>query len=479
MTGKIMRAAAFVLAVSCLAFCACSLKKSGKKVSEYDPTVTVMELGEEKISLAVFKSLYDNYLPYMQYSGLDPLEDLTSLESFQDWLVDILSDDLVTRHQAKLSGFKLSEEQEKELASEIETGIQGIYDELMKYAEQDFGDDPDIPLETYFEGLVNSESEYHTGTAMSWEDYKEFYAEETRTAYIVNAYREHVCDEFRPTEEYVKSWYDASHENDKANYAEAPEKYKADEENYERSFGEEGVFPVTYVPAGYSRMMHIVVDPHGELPEEHKASITRMEELYGRFSELAFEDALNGTDGHAAEIEKILAEYKELKSATDEQYEEYLSEARLRIEAAYSELRSGKAFADVMLRYTEDRRVVGEDGAPACEAFCEKGELISLRFDSMEDWSRAVKEEFAKLKEGEYSKPFMDGGSFHIVYYASDEPAGDVPLESIRGEIEQLCAESVRDSQWEALLDEWKRDPDLKIETDIIRTVGLKDLDKE
>ena len=84
--------------------------------------------------------------------------------------------------------------------------------------------------------------------------------------------------------------------------------------------------------------------------------------------------------------------------------------------------------------------------------------------------------EFGKLKPGEYSKPFMDDGSFHIIRYVSDEPAGDVSLESLYDQIEAVCMDSVKDSQWEALLDEWKRDPDLEIDLEIIRTVGLEDL---
>lgn len=479
MNRKKLSAALCLITAMIMLLSACSLKKPVKKDSEYDPTVTVMKLGEETVSLAVFRSLYDNYLPYMQHSGLDPLEDKTSLESFQDWLVDILSDDLVTRHQAKLSGFELTEEQENELNKEIESGTQSIYDELMKYAEQDYEDDPSIPLNVYFDSLVNNESEYHTGTAMGWEDYKAFYAQETRTAYTVVAYRDHVCSEFRPTEDYIRNWYDAAHENDKANYTDSPEKYKTDEENYELAEGDGLTFPVTFVPAGYSRIMHIIVSPQGELSDEHKEALARMEELRSEFSELAFEDALNGGNSHSAEIQKILDDYRELKEQTDEQYEQFVSEARSKIEAAFSELTAGRDFADVMLRYTEDAQITGDENKPGCEAFRTKGQLISLRYDCENDWSKAVKDEFAKLKPGEFSKPFMDDGSFHLICYASDEPSGDVALEDIYDQIEAVCTESVKDSQWEALLEEWKRDPELEIELEIIRTIGLKDLDKE
>ncbi|MCR5809234.1 MAG: hypothetical protein K6G56_06685 [Clostridiales bacterium] len=431
------------------------------------------------MTLAEYKALFENYLPYMQYNGIDPLESRSSLDSFQDWLVDVLTDDLVTLYQAKQSGFTLTEEQESELETIINRDIEDISDKLTKYAEQDHGDDPSVSVETYFEGLVNSESEYYTGVAMSWADYQEYFRTKDRESYIVQAYRQKVCGEFEPTREDAAEWYENALENDRTIYTDSPESYKTDEENYELYFGKkDGVYPVTYVPSGYSRIMQIVVAPAGSLSDEYKAKTARLDELKAMYSELAFEDALNGSDEHSGEIEAILNEYRALKEAADEEYELYVSEAREKIEKAYSELLLGKPFNDVMLRYTEDERVTGGADGEGCEAFRIKGELISLAYSGLDDWSDTVKEEFKKLEKGEFSRVFMDEDCFRIIFYAGDEKPGAVDMDDIYEEIKAVCLAEVQDSQWQELLKEWKKDAALTVDIETIRKVGEDSLKK-
>lgn len=465
--------AALIAGTLCLALFGCSL--SEKNTS--DPTTVVVSIGDEKADLAAFKALYDNYLPYMQYYGQDPLSSAAALESFQDWILDSLTNDLVTRYQAKEAGFKLTDEQEEELKKQTDEEIKTVYDRLMKYAEQSFADDPDTSVETYFDGLVNSESEYYTGVALGWEDYKAYYEEQARDAYIVKAYKEFVCREFEPTEADVRSWYESACAADKANYEDSPEKYRKDEELYETSFGViEGAYPITYVPDGYSRMMHIIVTPEGELSDEYVQKLDRMEQLKAEYGELAFSDALSGQALHAQRLQAILDEYSGLKSETDTEFDSFVAGARNKIYMAYGELEEGKPFAEVMLKYTEDERVVGRDGTGGCEAFREKGELISTVHNGPGDWSETIKSEFAKLVKGTYSKVFMDGGSYHIIYYASDEKAGVVGMDSIYDDIKSICLDGVQGSQWEALLEEWKNDPELKVNMDLVRSVGVGDL---
>ena len=478
MNRKITAAACAIMAIG-FALTACSGKKKNSAESA-DPSKTIIRIGDQAVSFASYKALFDNYLPYMQYYGQDPLESESALTSYQDWLVDELTNDLVTVYQAKSAGFKLSDKQEKELKEQTETEINELYDRFMKFAEQSHDDDPSIPVETYFDSIVNEESEYYTGVAMSWEDYKSHYYSEAEKAYIVNAYKESVCREFVPSENDITNWYDAAYENDKANYIDSPEKYKNDEENFEMNFGAgESILPVTFVPEGYSRIMHIVVSPKGELSDEYKAKLKRMEEIKTEYSELAFEDALNGTNKNAGKLASLLSEYKLLKQATEGEYSQYVEEAYEKIRDAYKELASGKPFAEVMAEYTEDKRVVGDGTNEGCETFRTKGELISLRYNGLGDWSEKIKEEFGKLSMGSYSGIFMDGGSYHIVYYASDERSGDVPLEEIHDYIKEVCMVGVRNSQWNDLLSEWKKDPELKIDYDTIRLVGAEEIGKE
>lgn len=473
--GKLLRIGLCLTLAVCSILCSCALDE--KKT--VDMSRTVISIGEEKASLAVFKALFDKYLPYMQTGGQDPLNDKSSLESFQDWILDSISMDMVIRHQAKLAGFKLNDEQEKELSDQTQEEIDELYDRLMEYAEKSFADDQNVTVETYFDGLVNSEAEYCTGIAMSWDDYKEYYRAKARDSYIVRKYKEAVCAEFEPTDDDVMKWYQSAHESDKDKYKEFPEKYKADEELYEQSFGrDDNAYPITYVPAGYARIMHIVINPNGELPSEYHTNKERMNELKAKFNELAFEDAVNSTHTHSERITEIIAEYNRLKDSTDNEFGKYVEDARNKAYMAFGELEHGKVFSDVMLKYTEDERVIGSGTAEGCKSFQTRGELISLEYKSLNDWSEGVKNEFKKLSVGEYSKVFFDNGAYHIIYYAADEASGDVPVDKLYDDIKIVCSKGVQDKQWEALVDEWKNDPELTVDYDSIRSVGIEDLKK-
>lgn len=465
---------------SAVLLCAVLFGCSSKEEHVKDLSEPVITIGEESASLAVFYALYDNYLPYMQMYGRDPTESEAALHAFQDWILDTLADDIVTRHQARMEGFELSQEQEKELAGNTEREIEDIRESLMKKAEQEHDEDPSVSVEMCFEGLVNSESEYYTGFSLGWEDYKNYYREHSRDAYIVEAYKEFVSSQFEPTEKDVMDWYEAANKSDRNKYAQSPEAYRDDEELYETSFGKsKDAVPVTFVPKGYCRMMHIIVTPQGELSEDYAKNIARMNELESEYGRLALLDGLKGSDENAARMAELLNEYTSLKAVTDEEFAAYSGSAKAKIESAYAELESGKPFAEVMLRYTEDERVVGSEDSNGCEAFRTKGELICLDIDSLHDWSPAVKSEFKSLSRGRYSEVFIDGGSFHLIYYASDEEPGDVPAERLYEDMKAVCAEKVRETQWEALLDEWKNDPELVINMELVRSVGMNELKRK
>lgn len=446
-------------------------------LEEIDPTTPILTIGDEKISFAIYKALYESYLPYMQSTGYDPLASKSSLESFQDWLVDSLAKDLVVLHQADENGFTLTEEQEAELKKQTDDELQERYDEYYSHAQEDYEADPTVDIDTYFLNYINNVSEYYTGVKMNWEEYKAEYAAEARRSYIIQAYKESVSEEFAPTGQDITDWYDTQYNSNKSSYTDYPSKYKTDEEYYEKYFGEkDDAFPILYVPAGYSRVMHIVVSPEGELSEEYNTKMERIDEIKAEFAELAFEDAVAGTDGNADAIAALINEYNGLKAETDAEFAGFTAAANDKISQAYRALQNGQPFAEVMLQYTEDPLVVGDNNYDGCKAFQEKGQLISLEYNSSNDWSEAVKEEFSKLTKGSYSEVFMDGGSYHILYYVGDEEPGDVQLAKVYSAIETLCMENVKTNLWDALTEEWLNDPELVKNMPLIRALGLKEV---
>lgn len=442
-----------------------------------DPTLPVLTMGNHSISFAIYNALYDSYLPYMQYTGYDPLSSIDMLESFQDWIIDSLANDIVVLYEADVNGYVLNEEQETRLAEELEQELQDLYDEYYSLAEEDYETNSSVSVGEYFEKYINQVSEYYTGVSMSWAEYQEEYGAEKRRSFIIQEYKEYVTAEFTPTNSDVTSWYDTEYDSDKTNYTSTPGAYKVDQEYYEANYGlKDDAYPPTYVPTGYSRMMHIIVTPEGELSEEYATKLSRMEEIRTEYCELAFEDAVNVSDANAEAMAALMDEYFTLKAETDQEFAEYSQAALEKINQAYAALEAGQPFSDVMVEYTEDVAVVGSDDVNGCVAFQQKGQLISQEYSSTSDWSAGVKAEFGKLSIGDYSEVFIDGGSYHIIYYVGDETAGDVELQSIYNVISEIIADDVRDKQWQALIEEWKNDPNLVKDMELIRALGKDDV---
>lgn len=475
-----------------MVFSACSLKEKEKEKEEetpsgsngidinaedFDTTTPILSIGDQSVSFAVYKALYDSYLPYMQSMGYDPLESKSSLESFQDWLADSLAKDLVTLHQAEENGFTLTPEQEEELSQKNESEISELYDLYRGYAEDDHEEDPTVTVDAYFANYIEKISEYYIGVKMNWEEYKEAYRAEGRRSYIIEKYREEVCREFNPTRKDVLDWYETQFNSNKESYEGYPAKYKIDEEYYEMYYGiKEDAYPILYVPSGYSRMMHIIVTPEGQLSEEYEQKIARMDEIKSEYAELAFADALSGGSDNAEAIAALIEEYRGLKAETEEEYASFTAAAMDKIGQAYAALEAGQPFAEVMMEYTEDTDVIGDEDYEGCEAFREKGQLISLKHDSVRDWSKGVKEEFKKLKPGEYSEVFMDNGSCHIIYYVGDEPEGTVDINDVYSIVEAVCMTGVNNTQWDALVSEWLNDPKLVKNEELIRALGASEV---
>ena len=126
---------------------------------------------------------------------------------------------------------------------------------------------------------------------------------------------------------------------------------------------------------------------------------------------------------------------------------------------AYAKLKTGESFETVMAEYNQDTEQT------------EKGRLISNQYVSDYDWSNEVKAEFATLKIGEYSKVVQDDEGCHILYYLSDEPAGNAELDTVKEAIRQQLLFEAQDEEWMALVEAWKNDGSVKLDHDLIHSL--------
>ena len=215
-------------------------------------------------------------------------------------------------------------------------------------------------------------------------------------------------------------------------------------------------------------MMHILIAPEGTISEEYTALKGQLDALITEYGKLAFEDARSDEPKNTERLAEIIAEYNEKEVKANELSEEFNKEAKKKIELAYKELQEGKAFSEVMKEYTEDEDFI------SFADYMEKGMLIS-RNESYVDWSDKVKEEFFKLKQGEYSEVFFDTDGYHIVYFVSVEEPGEADFDKYKDVIAENIKKSNADEEWEKIKKEWCSAEEVMIDYEAIKAINKSD----
>lgn len=443
------------------------------KINSVDSN-TIASIGDECISLPTYKAVFDSYIEYMDQlgGGIGSESDLTT---FQDMILDYLLMDMMAIYNANKDGFVLPDEDRQKAVEQAKEELASAEKEYREAAEKDYEEDPSKSVDEYFNDYIYALSEYYLGEKLDFAAYSEKYTDEMIRSYTIEAYKEFACKDVKITDEAINSWIADQFEIDEKTYTDSPEQYKYDADYYELYKGvQDDAVPQTYIPAGYSRIMDIVIRPEGKLSDEYNTNEQRMQEIYSECSELMFADALNGDGANADKIAKLLDEYKTLDAKNDSIYDGFTSSVRAEIQKAYDELESGANFVDVMLKYTSDETVKGTEEKEGCEAYRTKGQLISTKYDcGTNDWSSTVKEIFGMLNPGEYSNVFADDDmSFHIIYYVGDEPSGAVSNEEIRDFVSNIVRKSLIEEEWKKLTESWLDDADIKRNMELVRSVG-------
>lgn len=166
---------------------------------------------------------------------------------------------------------------------------------------------------------------------------------------------------------------------------------------------------------------------------------------------MAFSEARDQED-HGQEKAALLKEYRRL-----EQENQYISEAAAapalaQAQEAYAQLASGVPFTELA------------DAAPA---------LISLSYESGQDWSETVKSAFSKLEAGTYSGVIQDETGCYLLYYLDDEPAGIRSYEAVREQIHAQLLEAAQEKAWQEQTDVWMADEAIVRNEALIHAMGI------
>ena len=425
------------------------------EVVVFDPDAAVATIGDEVVTFAEYEELFNTYAEYYVMMGYDMENDREAVESLQDFIVDTMVEEKVIAYQAKENGFgEISAEKLAEIEATAAEELADMVAAVQEQAEAEAEEDSAVNVEERAAELFAIESEYYTGMPMTQEEMEQWIVDYYRDIAINDGFREAMLADVTVSDEKVKEWYDSAAAEDMEIYAENPEYYKDDKES-EENYGD---YPVVYAPEGYKRMLHILVVPEEDLPDEYYEKESSIELLRAEYGELAFAVNVEGGEGkeRLAEIEK---EYKQLKADMEKLMDAYYAPAVAKAREAYAKLEAGESFEAVMEEYSIDIPVNS------------KGRLISNQYISDYDWSNEVKAEFATLKIGEYSKVVQDDEGCHILYYLADEPGGYADYETIKEAIRQLLITEARDEEWLALVDAWKNDGSVVLNNDLIHSL--------
>ena len=192
--------------------------------------------------------------------------------------------------------------------------------------------------------------------------------------------------------------------------------------------------------------------------EEYSEKFSEMENLKSEYGELAFTVNVEGGEG-ADRLSEIKTEYNKLKADADKIKDEYLAPSVEKAKEAYAKLQAGEEFSKVAKEYSPDT-----EGN-------ENGLLISVKHSGSYDWSKEVKDAFAKIKQGEYTEAVKDDEGVHILYYLSDEPAGEVGLDSVKDKIKEILMIDVQEDEWNQILETWKNDESVHLNEELVRSV--------
>ena len=301
---------------------------------------------------------------------------------------------------------------------------------------------------------IADEAEAYTGERMTAEEYGKWILENSTESAIGEAFKEAMLKDVTVSDDEIKSWYDENLKTQQESYDKNPENYKADKESEELYEGD----PVLYAPEGYSRVLHILITPEDAIPDEYSEKLSEMESLKSEYGELAFTVNVEGGEG-SGRLSEIKTEYNKLKAEADKIKDEYFASSMEKAKEAYAKLQAGEEFSKVAEEYSPD--IEGN----------KNGLLISVKYSGSYDWSEEVKDAFAKIKQGEYTEPVKDDEGVHILYYLSDEPAGEVGLDSVKDKIREILLSDVREDEWNQMLETWKNDESVSLNEELVRSV--------
>ena len=423
-------------------------------LAEYDGgTVTVADI------IYDFNTQWSYYYQlFAMYYGTEP--DDATITALRDDCVDFAVQCVAQELEAQQRGIALTDE---ELA-EVEQTVRDTYDSTYESFLAQMTDDTEEAR------IARTEYElYATG-----QDYDAQLAYQTTQA-LIDKLREQVDSEVaEPTEESIEEAYNQHVEDDETNYADNLSSFETAMTS--------GTL-VTWMPEGYRTVKHILVIPDSSVLDPYTEKKTELDTLTQELETLN-EELLAATDDDATADDGTAADDASASDATDSgavsetdtgtaddtvaSLQAQIAEQEAAIAAAEEELAplAEACFADVQdtLDEIQARLDAGEDFQMLIDEYGEDPGMqneptATLGYYVCADsttWDTAFRDAAMLLENvGDVSEPVLGMSGVHIIRYESDVTPGAVPLEDVRDELYDEALTTLREENYNALLEEW------------------------
>lgn len=403
-----------------------------QKSPEEDAATVVAEVNGATITKGEATEFYNQILLQNQYvaqmygMAFDP-EDKSTISSIKAETLTMLTQNMVLEQKLEELGLGLTEEE----TADLEAQAQQERAEEIANISNDYG----ITLEEADELLVSQ------GFSQSMITYS------LRQSEIISRLEEYTGADVTVTEEEIQEEYDSRLQTAKETYQDDPSQYAVDVSNGTLLFCR---------PEGYRNIKNLVIT----FPEETQTQLNTLSDQIYEASYYAYmydtQISMYGTSMDA----NTLVEYTDLKNTYEQQAQELQEEYDALVASGQEEIRAhaeevlalcqqeGADFDALMAEYNGDTATgtLVTEGYPVCadndvyvEAFTEGAMALE--------------------NPGDISGLIASDYGFHILFYASDVEAGDLPLEgelydALSGELLAEKKETAYNDACQAWIDE-------------------------
>lgn len=361
---------------------------------------------------------YYSYLYLMNYGQVpEELADYTKQETATAYVAQ----EVIKKHAADY-GVELTAEMEAEAAESAQAEWDEYIDSYMAENPSDAADE------------ATARAEAEAAVAKLGYTYEYMLKEHTDSVLVTAITEKMTADVTEPAEEDVVALYDEMVAADE-------ETYSADTAAFEDAllYGT----PVYWNPQGYRGVQHILLKP------EDEALLTEYSEAYDALMTVQEEHlaiVANGATDEERTVEAVTAEVNAASAALRAVEEKIVAAVQPTLDEINAKLAEGAEFPELINDYTADSDTVLYVGDNTTT-------LISpFKIGAM-----------ALANVGDVSEPVVGQYGVHLIYYATDVPAGAVDMETVRESLTEEALENAKSARYQELVDQWSVEFDTKI----------------